>query len=700
MSPPHDDAFNAPSRPLEVRTDAPPPRVHVTRRGASAPTMVPTTQHPELEPVIADDSAPSPAEPPPGGGPTLMPTAVAGRDRLRPTIAPEIPPEIPTDAPTPKAPEGKPTATSAKPTAPGRVALRGGARLGRWVLERKLGDGATAVVWSAHHAHLGSPVAIKIFKGSSRDFQTVLGEARAAAGIPSPNVIWVYDVDTFGGHHAIVMELCGERDQVGETLREVVIANPEHAAQLMAQAARGVAAAHEGKVFHKDIKPANILVNPEDGRAQISDFGLANPVLWQTLERQVRREAQSTVCVHLAPSAPAGQERGHSDIRGHVRVGTPEFMAPEQAAGLRFDLDPDDPTHNHYLRAIDVYGLGATLYCLLADYTPYPHGDLDPSSATAEDIMAQVVAGPPPPIRQLAPHVPRRLAAIIEKAMARDPLERHASAEDLALDLERWIAGRPTALDRNPLVRGAIHLWRERARVALMTLLAGLTIGTSYVVVRNARHITDQQSKLAEQAIDISTTNDRLAELEVARLSLSQAVATTQSDLAATRTDLRQKEGQIVANKRELQLRAAKLSKAHASLSTTATTLQERTALLQNTEAELTAARDAKARLDAEASTARAALASTNTQLSTTEKALAAAHKQHETAATQVDALRQQVTQLTADLQREKATSAEKLAVADDTRHVLEDARRRLTEAEAALVDLRAENQHLRSLLE
>ena len=173
--------------------------------------------------------------------------------------------------------------TIAPPGGPGGVPARliPGVRLGRWSLDRVIGEGATATVWAAHHSVLGTPVAIKVFSPRGLAWQQVLGEARAAAGIPSPNAIWVYDVDTFDGHHCIVMELSASGEQLAGSLRDLGKLAPDRAARLVAQAARGVAAAHAGSVFHKDIKPANILVHPLDGRAQITDFGLANPLLWR-----------------------------------------------------------------------------------------------------------------------------------------------------------------------------------------------------------------------------------------------------------------------------------------------------------------------------------------------------------------------------------------------------------------------------------
>jgi serine/threonine protein kinase len=330
--------------------------------------------------------------------------------------------EGPLDLPT-----GAPTVAGPVQPAP----LAAGLRLDRWVLERRLGKGATAEVWAARHAELDAPVAIKLFRGRAASLAHVLGEAKAAAGIPSPNAIWVYDAGEIGGHQAIVMELCGGGERPPRSLADADDLSPAEAARLIAEAARGVAAAHAGHVFHKDIKPANILQNPLDGRAQITDFGLASPSLWRR-PAHAPHPAASTLWLDAdgtggedlpAPRPQSPTLEDHlAPVRGGVRVGTPEFMAPEQAAGLRRDLDPHDPRVAAVLRAIDVYGLGATLYTLLAGEPPFPHGTLaGRSDLDAEAILAQILEGPPPPLRARAPHVPARLAAIVARAMAPDP---------------------------------------------------------------------------------------------------------------------------------------------------------------------------------------------------------------------------------------------------------------------------------------
>ncbi len=580
-----------------------------------------------------------------------------------------------------------------------RPELRRGTRLGKWTLDRVLGDGATATVWAAHHTQLGTPVAIKFFRGTSRSFRTVLGEAKAAAGIPSPYAIWVYDVEVLEGHHAIVMELCAADGEMGESLRSHLITAPADAARLIAQAARGVSAAHAGGVFHKDIKPANILVNPSDGRAQITDFGLANPVLWRVLTQRGHREAQSTVCVEGPGSVPAGDFDPHAGIRGRVRVGTPEFMAPEQAGGLRPDLDPVDPTHRRYLAALDVYGLGATLYAMLAGFGPYPFAELDPSAATAEQIMAQVVASPPPRLRRVARSVPRRLAAIVERAMARDPFDRYEDAESLADDLEAWIAGYPTTLEPTPLHSLGVHLVRERAKVALLLVLAGVVGASSYVVADNLERISVQREHITEQAAALAQNRDELAQLQDTRASLETSLAETETTLEKTRTQLSEKAGLADARARDLAKSSASLARVSGALSQTSSTLGERTAALEAAQVDMERLATLEVELRAETASLRDDIVEMSERLAGVRTQLEAASLKAGRAQQERDEARAAVTDLSGRLAADRDGRAALEVSVRETRRLLEDSRTKLRVSEATMAGLREENTHLRRIL-
>ncbi len=559
---------------------------------------------------------PEDVPPPPARLEPVAPSEPAGRtiaplDGIEPpdadlpgrTIAPadfdEDQDPVPDVAPkTRPAPTPRPAPAQAAPPAQG-------GRLGRWILDRELGHGTTATVWAAHHEQLGAPVAIKVFHRKDLPFQAILGEAQAAAGIPSPHVVWVHDVDVLDGHPCIVMEMVGTSDRPAHSLRENPPEDDRQAARWIADAARGVAAAHEVGVFHKDIKPPNILLGPLDQRARISDFGLANPLLFRR-PPTVRRKAQETIALALdevrLELAMAGEDPCAA-IRGTMRLGTPEFMAPEQAAGLRRDLDPDDPVHRFHLQAIDVYGLGATLWCLLVGRPPFPRDGTDPERVDAADIMDEIVAHPAPSLAQEAPRVPAGLRAIVERAMHHDPRARHPSAGALADDLEAWLATRPTSLDTTAWQRGLVHLRRERATVRMMGLLAVVTLASFGIVWNNVQRIEAQQAEMAALASQVEAERATVASERQQKGEIAEDLATTAAELEARTKSLQSNRRRLNAASSELDDLRAKQSATAESLSSVKTLLSETEAVLSQTTTALTeaeAAREAaQARIDA-----------------------------------------------------------------------------------------------------
>lgn len=509
----------------------------------------------------------------------------------------------PTDADPPatdahEAPAAPATTWPVADAPPGPRPLKRGSRLGRWVLDRPLGEGATATVWSAQHAQLGAAVAIKVFHRRDLPFQAVLGEAQAAAGILSPHAVYVHDVDVLDGHPCIVMERIGSPDKPARSLREVGDVDPREAARWVADAARGVAAAHEARVFHKDVKPANILVSPLDHRARISDFGLANPLLFAVPPHRAHAP-QSTVALSVEAELLAPASDPCAAIRGTLRLGTPEFMAPEQAAGLRRDLDPHDPDHAFHLAAIDIYGLGATLWALLAGRPPYPRSGADPEDTDAEALMDEVVAGPPEPLGQIAPRAPTGLVRIVARAMARDPRDRHPSAAALADDLERWLAHQPTSVDRTALARARVHLGRERARVGTVVVFAGLVAGSSALVWQNTTRLAAQADEIAVQERRIADQRDALAAQAVQLGALQELSDERGAELAKTRTTLRAKEARLSEQLDALRSTSTALEGTQRNLTETQAALDAVQAQLDQTEALLAVTRDARDAADA-----------------------------------------------------------------------------------------------------
>lgn len=329
--------------------------------------------------------------------------------------------------------------------------LAEGDELDRYRLSRRLGVGASAGVWQAWDTHLRTWTALKVLHprgpvGRSA-LDAVLHEARAASQIISDHVVRVREAGRLpSGVCFIEMQLCAEHRPredgqeelvVGTSLAGVGVVGPDEAARLVAEAARGVDAAHRAGVLHRDLKPANLLLLPVSRRVLVTDFGLSAA----GLAPEPSATTPATASVSVVGDGPVG-----------AIVGTPAWMSPEQARGRA-------PS-----RASDIYALGATLYTLLAGRAPYDDGD---RRRHAREVIESVRVGPPVPLRG-----PARLVRIVARAMARDPEDRYATAGALARDLERWRGSLPVSVDgARPLLRAALLARRNRAITAAVVVL-------------------------------------------------------------------------------------------------------------------------------------------------------------------------------------------------------------------------------------
>ena len=216
-------------------------------------------------------------------------------------------------------------------------------------------------------------------------------EAGAAARLSHPNIVAVHRVGQLEGRHYYSMEYVE-----GPTLAQRLVNGPlpgRVAARYLSAVARAIHHAHENGILHRDLKPGNILIDADD-QPRVTDFGLAKKF-----------------------TADRGQTR-----TGAI-LGTPSYMAPEQAAG-RKDIGP----------ACDIYSLGALLYELLTGRPPF-------RAETPLDTLLQVIDREPAPPRLLNPKIDRDLETICLKCLSKQPRDRYATAQDLALDLERYLSG-------------------------------------------------------------------------------------------------------------------------------------------------------------------------------------------------------------------------------------------------------------------
>jgi serine/threonine-protein kinase len=327
-------------------------------------------------------------------------------------------------------------------------------------VEAVLGHGGMGVVYLARHLRLGRLVALKMaLAGSSvgpNERERFRREAEAVAALRHPNVVQVYDIGDADGRPYFTMEL-----MEGGSLARKLSGTPQpvqQAAALLATLAGAVQAAHEAGVVHRDLKPGNVLLTAE-GTPRVADFGLA---------RRLDADERLT-------------------LSGAI-IGTPSYMAPEQARGDRGAVGP----------RTDVYALGAILYECLTGRPPFHAG-------TAAATLQQVVAHEPVAPRRLNPSVPRDLETVCLKCLHKQPERRYASAAALADDLRRFREGLP--IQARPVGWGE-RFWRwGRHKPAAAALVAGSVLvalaligGGVGLVLKHAEHRQAVEADLKDVA--------------------------------------------------------------------------------------------------------------------------------------------------------------------------------------------------------
>jgi len=349
-------------------------------------------------------------------------------------------------------------------------------------VEGVLGHGGMGVVYRAWHLRLNRAVALKMLLAGpcarQEELERFLREAQAIAGLRHPNVVQVYDVGDVDSRPYFTMELV-EGGNLADQIQGVP--QPGHqAAALVATLAEAIHGAHQSGIVHRDLKPANILLTRE-GTPKVTDFGLAR-----------RLEGNGGLTLSGTP------------------VGTPSYMAPEQARGDKGAVGP----------ATDIYALGTILYELLTGRPPF-------RAETAVATLQQVVADEPVPPARLNPRVPRDLAVICLKCLYKEPPKRYASAAALAEDLRRFLRGEPIAARPAGRVERLARWARRRPAAAALlavtlfvaaTVLgsAGWLIGQWIVTARAVEADLREADRLQQQ----SAFSEAGAALEQARSRL------------------------------------------------------------------------------------------------------------------------------------------------------------------------------------
>ncbi|PYJ48852.1 MAG: hypothetical protein DME85_01685 [Verrucomicrobia bacterium] len=309
---------------------------------------------------------------------------------------------------------------------------------GDYELLEQIGRGGQGVVFRAHQKSLNRTVALKVISlgqwASEAHVKRFRREAEAAARLEHPCIVPIYEVGERDGSCYFSMKFV-EGGQLDEVVRREPMP-PRRAAELIAKVARTVHYAHEHGILHRDIKPGNILLD-KNGEPHLTDFGLARLV-----------ESESTVTRTLEV------------------LGTPSYMAPEQAVGNKA----------HLTSATDVYGLGAVLYQLLTGQPPFAGG------TTYETIKLLLETEPRQP-RFLNPKIDRDLSTICLKCLEKDPARRYPSALALAEDLERWLKHEPIQARRTGIfARGRKWVRRNPTSAFLAASLVALAAASGWIV--------------------------------------------------------------------------------------------------------------------------------------------------------------------------------------------------------------------------
>jgi hypothetical protein len=298
---------------------------------------------------------------------------------------------------------------------------------------RELGRGGMGVVYQARHIQLNRIVALKmILSGAcagAADLARFRTEAEAIARLQHPHIVQIFEISEYDGKPYISLEYCG-----GGSLEKRLDGQPlpiRDAVTLVEKLARAVQHAHDRGILHRDLKPGNVLLTgtPETPLAEceprITDFGLAKLI---------------------------GEGVGRT-VSGAV-LGTPSYMAPEQAGGHSGAVGP----------AADVYALGVLLYELLTGRPPF-------RGPSALDTLMQVVSDEVPPPRQLCPAIGRDLEVVVLKCLEKEPQRRYPSAAALADDLGRYLRGEPVQA-RPPGLFGRVRRWANKKPALAATLCA------------------------------------------------------------------------------------------------------------------------------------------------------------------------------------------------------------------------------------
>ncbi len=350
--------------------------------------------------------------------------------------------------------------------------------LGKHKLLGHIGTGGMSSVYLAEHVRMGDRRAIKVMPKSRVADATYLArfqlEAKAIASLNHPNIVLAYDIDNEGDVHYIVMEHVDGLDLQQLVKRDGAL-DFSTAAEIIAQAARGLQHAHSKGVIHRDVKPANLLVDPE-GVVKLLDMGLA--------------------------LVSSGEEESLTIVNNENVLGTADYLAPEQALN----------SHTVDHRA-DIYGLGCTLYFLLTGKPPFCDGTLAQRIAKHQTEM-------PPPITLNRPDCPGELDGVCVKMIQKDPMYRYQNAADVAEVLERFAAAVPKGAKISIGLGEPVDLSSESSSISLGDLQRLSGIEQEAASSRNAETLAESRSRILSDGGIGSGDSGRLVDVKLRSDSL------------------------------------------------------------------------------------------------------------------------------------------------------------------------------------
>ena len=368
------------------------------------------------------------------------------------------------------------------PEAPSPPSTAGGRRFGDYELLDQIGRGGMGIIYKARQVTLNRLVALKMIRAAEFASPTLVQrfhlEAEAAANLHHPNIVPIYETGEQEGEHFFSMELVDGSgldhhitaagfclDRKAHEDKASVRTRQEQIARLMAKVARAVDYAHQHGVLHRDLKPSNVLLDRQC-EPHLTDFGVAKVM---------------------------GQAGINLTASGSI-MGTPSYMAPEQAAGQS----------KRVTTAADIYSLGAILYEMLTGQPPF-------RADTPVETLKQVIEQEPKHPTTFKEGVDHDLATICMKCLEKEPLRRYGSAAALAEDLERWLRKEPIQAQPVSAV-GRVWRWcrREPAIAGLAGGIAACLVAITVVALQAYRHAEKARLKEQEQIQELANAQVRL----------------------------------------------------------------------------------------------------------------------------------------------------------------------------------------------